>query len=159
MADPMNPWPSGGRSSWTRAPVAWIVDVFEMEKGGHVPVTARRRLKRRVDADDWAPFDEDALIPKQFQPCMPEDDVQMVMRMAMSVMKVTKMRGKQELCPVDTEPEDSEDKGDSAPLTSINRKAQPKRNQLSANTSAGKKQLVANTMRGTSHRCDPLPET
>jgi len=73
MAKAMHPW-RGGQSSWTRAPVAWIVDVFNMENGGHMPAATRKRLQRREALKDWAPFDEEAIpIPTHHRPCMPED--------------------------------------------------------------------------------------
>ena len=153
MAKAMNPWPSGGRSSWTRAPVGWIVDVFEMEKGGHVPVTVRKRLKRRVDLDDWAPFDEDAVIPKQFRACMPEDpEEDEVIRGANgdeegdesdeSDDEEGQERKRPEPSPVDTETEDSEDEEDGAPLTSIKRKAKPKRKPTKRKTKRRKKAVI-----------------
>ena len=64
MAKAMHPWPSGGHNSWTRAPLAWIVDVFSMERGGHVPAATRKRLLRRVTLKDWAPFEEAIPTPK-----------------------------------------------------------------------------------------------
>ena len=164
MAKAMHPWPSGGHNSWTRAPLAWIVDVFSMERGGHVPAPTRKRLLRRVTLDDWAPFDEEAIpIPKHHRSCMPEDPDEDDVIRAANCEEVEEdedegdeddddggQREKKKQADSQDEPESEhsdEDEGDSAPLRQALDSAALKRKRVSISRPKAKRQKQGRSIR------------
>ena len=163
MAKAMHPWPSGGHNSWTRAPLAWIVDVFSMERGGHVPAPTRKRLLRRVTLDDWAPFDEEAIpIPKHHRHACQRTDEDDVIRAA-NCEEVEEdedegdeddddggQREKKKQADSQDEPESEhsdEDEGDSAPLRQALDSAALKRKRVSISRPKAKRQKQGRSIR------------
>lgn len=57
----MKPWSTASNALVT-VQLQDIVDVFDQEPGKVIPEAARKRLRDRIQQNNWAPFDENSLI-------------------------------------------------------------------------------------------------